>query len=379
MSHLNDAVLRRYVDEPDALLSYEKKHLLNCIRCRSALNTVRDNAEAAKNALREQDELVDISAARDAILKRAAAGAKKPALVPYKFRSYDWQWGAVAAACLVIAVLFSYAPFRAYAANLLTIFEPRQFTPLSMTQADLTQLRGVPELAAFGTVHESGKHRFLEFRSLTEAQNYAGRTVAYPTYLPSAVPHKAMYQVSRVYGASFTFDEKKARATEERKHVALPAVPPNLNGSTFSVEIGPIVVENYGQQAVSHAAHKVHNTRELARNAVVVVQAPVPSVRTTSASADEIESYLLSLPNVPEDVKTQIRAIRDPSSTLPIPVPVDKETARHVQVQGAPGLLIGDNTGVGSILVWQRNNTIYSVAGGFTADEITKVANSMTP
>jgi hypothetical protein len=62
-----------------------------------------------------------------------------------------------------------------------------------------------------------------------------------------------------------------------------------------------------------------------------------------------------------------------------VPIPVDKQTARKVNIGGAQGLLVGDNTGLGSIVVWQSKNMMYSVAGGYTADEILKVANSMKP
>ncbi|HEV7180330.1 MAG TPA: DUF4367 domain-containing protein [Candidatus Baltobacteraceae bacterium] len=383
MSHLDDAVLRRYVDEPGVLLSYEKEHLMRCTRCRSRLDALRGNATDIARVLGGNDEEVDMRTARESILARAAnatvdAGADAAYSVPAT--TFRWQWSSAFAAALLVVMMFSYAPFRAYAQNFLTIFEPRQFAPVSMTQADLTQLRAAPGLADFGTVKESGTHKMTAFTSLHSAERFARQTILSPAYLPPKAPRTATYHVSAANAISFTFDQRKALASAARKHVSLPPLPANLNGSTLTTVIGPLVVQSYGE--MPQHGHRIKHARSelrFPRDTVVIAQGPVPSVHSTAARPQEVESYLLSLPNVPEDVKAQIRAIGDPASTLPVPIPVDKQTARKVNIGGAQGLLVGDNTGLGSIVVWQSKNMMYSVAGGYTADEILKVANSMKP
>ncbi len=380
MSHLDDAVLRDYVDDPDVLLSYEKAHLLSCERCRSRLEALRANAAFAGRAL-SVDGAVDMRAARDGILQRSvsAAGAPDAGWTKSRRSSRTPQWMAAAAAAVVLAALFSYAPFRAYAANFLTIFEPRQFTPISVTQADMNQMRGIPELKEFGTVRETYDRRTVAFKSSGAAASAAHQTILRPAYLPEKVPSSATYRVSPRNTVSFTFDGRKAAATAARKHLKLPPVPPQIDGSTLTAAIGPVIVQSYGELPDKGAVTKSHRAHRMPANTIVIAQAPVPAVNSTTGNPKEIESYLLSLPDVPEDVKSQIRAISDPSSTLPVPVPVSKESAHAVTVQGAQGLLIGDNTGIGSIIIWQTHNTIYSVAGAYSADEILRVADSMKP
>ena len=51
MSHLSSEVLRRYIDDPDVLLSYEKEHLLQCTRCRTQLDVYRNNARFSAETL----------------------------------------------------------------------------------------------------------------------------------------------------------------------------------------------------------------------------------------------------------------------------------------------------------------------------------------
>ncbi|MEO9098351.1 MAG: hypothetical protein ABI346_09250, partial [Candidatus Baltobacteraceae bacterium] len=73
----------------------------------------------------------------------------------------------------------------------------------------------------------------------------------------------------------------------------------------------------------------------------------------------------------------QIRAIGDPTATLPIPIPIEREYAQPVVVQGERGLGIGDNTGLGAAVLWQTRGRIYAVAGTYSAHEILAVANSV--
>ncbi len=379
MSHLADAVLRDYVDNPDALLSYEKEHLLNCGRCRARLEELSANAVCAGRALADSRS-VDMRGARERILQRAVTSNRgRSTETKAGRRSRMPQWAVAAAAALVIAGLLSYAPFRAHAANFLTIFEPRHFTPISVSQADLDRMRTIPELREFGTVRATRDRGVSTFKSWDSAVNAAHQTVLRPAYLPAKVPTAPTYRVSQQNRVSFTFDRRKAAAAAARAHAKLPPVPPQIDGATLTATVGPVIVQSYGEVPDKTAVSRVRRDHHLPENTIVIAQAPVPAVRSTTGNPAQIESYLLSLPEVPENVKAQIRAISDPSSTLPVPIVVSKETARAVNIQGAQGLLIGDNTGIGSIVVWQSHNIIYSVAGAFTADEIMRVADSLKP
>jgi hypothetical protein len=47
-----------------------------------------------------------------------------------------------------------------------------------------------------------------------------------------------------------------------------------------------------------------------------------------------------------------------------------------VTVNGASGLLIGDSTGLGSAVIWQRNGVVYAIAGTLTSNEVLGIARS---
>ena len=110
---------------------------------------------------------------------------------------------------------------------------------------------------------------------------------------------------------------------------------------------------------------------------LVVAEAAQPRITSTGASVKEIEDYLLAQPGVSPQLASEIRAIGDPSTTLPIPIPMERATAQTVQVQGVSGLAVGDNTGLGSGVIWEKDGVVYGVAGALPESQILTIANSL--
>jgi hypothetical protein len=108
-----------------------------------------------------------------------------------------------------------------------------------------------------------------------------------------------------------------------------------------------------------------------------LVEAQAPRVTSTGASLETLERYLLAMPNVSPNLAAQLRALGDIQNTVPVPVVIDKQTARSVSIQGAKGLAVGDNTGLGAGVMWQKNGIIYVVAGPLSMDEVMSVANGL--
>jgi hypothetical protein len=108
---------------------------------------------------------------------------------------------------------------------------------------------------------------------------------------------------------------------------------------------------------------------------LVIAETRTPTVTSTGASATQLQDYLLSQPGVPADVAVQLRAIRDPSSTLPIPVPSGLATSRQVRVQGVQGVLVDAGFAVG--VIWQKGGIIYAVGGQLTPDQVLQIAASL--
>jgi hypothetical protein len=163
-----------------------------------------------------------------------------------------------------------------------------------------------------------------------------------------------------------TFDAGRLRASAAAKGVKVNPMPSNINGSTLVVNGGPALVEVWGLSGNSSLAQAP---------TLVIAQTRVPTVDATGASAVDLENYLLSQPGVPPDIASQLRAIKDPTSTLPLPIPQGLATTESVQVNGTPATLIKAVLGAG--VIWVKNGVIYAVGGQLTPDQVLAIATSL--
>jgi hypothetical protein len=109
----------------------------------------------------------------------------------------------------------------------------------------------------------------------------------------------------------------------------------------------------------------------------VVGQAKAPTVSSDGVTVDQLRAYLLSQPGISPQLAAALRAIGDPSSTLPVPVPAELAISHPVTVQGVQGLFIGDNTGIASAVIWQKDGMIFEVIGSFKESEALAIAESL--
>jgi hypothetical protein len=229
--------------------------------------------------------------------------------------------------------------------------------------------------------------------SAAAAAAATGLVVHAPASLPAGVPTNVTYTVLSQGTASFTFSAAKAQAAAAATGKTLPPMPAGLDGSTLQVTIGPAVVATYGgtmgiggegtRLRGRHAGIKGVATGRAAEHpegnmpSLVVAEAAQPRITSTGATVKEIEDYLLAQPGVSPQLAAEIKAIGDPTTALPIPVPVERATAQTVQVQGVSGLAVGDNTGIGSGVIWEKDGVVYGVAGALPESQILAIANSL--
>ena len=280
--------------------------------------------------------------------------------------------GAVATAAGLAAAL-ALTPVGSFAAGLLTIFEPQQVVALPISTADL---HGLPDLRQYGTMATGGDRATpRRAATLAAASTASGLALQAPAALPAGVPSTARYEVLPQLGGVFTFSASKAEAAAAATHKSLPAMPAGLNGSTLTASAGPAVVTTYGGSADLHAVRSSGGLGNIP--ALVVIQAQAPTVESTGASAQTIEDYLLAQPGISPALAASIRAIGNPASTLPIPIPMSMASSHPVRVQGVQGLAIGDNTGIASGVIWEKGGQVFAVAGPQTETDILAVANGL--
>ena len=357
MRHLDDGSLRRIIDEPFAVSAVRRAHLETCPACSARFAQVQSDMNQTRGWLAVPLPESDVGAA----LKRQAVPA---ASRPYRAETFGWglrmnrapAWAFGAALVVMVAGTVAFTPVR----NVLTIFQPANVTSISVTTGEL---RTLPNLRHFGRLSIPRNGKSEQFSSIGQAQTAASFHVSRPSSLPSGVSGSATYQVVPFETSSFTFSARKAAQTAKRLHERLPLMPATLNGSTISLHTSPAVLTIYGGNSEIPS--------------LIIGQTPRPAVTSTGANLSQIERYVLHLPGVSPQLAQQIESIGNPTTTLPIPVPVNWAFAQHVTVQGHPALLVGDNTGVASVIVWQANGVVYGVAGALTQGQVLQVANSL--
>ncbi len=285
---------------------------------------------------------------------------------------YGWHRPAAAAAVAAFFVALLLTPLGGYAKSLLTVFEPRQFQPIELSRSDLRDLRLLPQADDVGTQHVVRKPVRQTYGSIEQAQRHLQFSVLRPTTVPAELRAVHVYRTTAPGVMTFTFSAAKARAFEQRSHKMLPAMPRALDGTTVRVQTGQLFEARY-----EAASARRRDSSRPGSAFLEVIESQAPRITSTGASLDALERYLLAMPNVSPQLAAQIRTLSDIQNTVPIPVLIDKQTARHVTVNGAQGLAVGDNTGLGAGVVWQRNGMIYAVGGPASMDDAMAVANGL--
>lgn len=287
-------------------------------------------------------------------------------------------WGAVAAAALAAAVILT--PVGSYAQGFITIFQPKQVAAVPVS---LDEMRSLPDLADYGTVSKPSRQQSQHVADAAAAAAASGMTVLVPGALPTGIPTSVTYEVVPGQSGSFTFSAAKAQATAAAKGKTVPPMPSDIDGSSIQITTGPAVVAVYANPQTDKAlsdAKRSENPQAAAAQVdqmLIIGQTTTPVVKSTGVSAAELENYLLAQPGISPDLANAIRAIGDPSSTLPIPIPMSKATSHQVSVQGVTGVAVADSTGLGGGIVWQKDGKIYGVAGTLTESQLIAVANSL--
>ena len=266
--------------------------------------------------------------------------------------------GLAAARALVTALALT--PAGSLAQTFITIFQPKQVAVVPVTSDELKTL---PNLQKYGTVHAPQNVQPQPVTDAAAASQASGMTVLIPGTLPASVPANPTYQVMPSTTGSFTFSAAKARKAAAAQRKRLRSMPANINGSTLVVKTGNGVMAIYGAKQQIPA--------------LAIGQMQAPTVTSTGVSVKQLEDYVLSLPGVSPQLAASIRAIGDPTSTLPIPIPVDKAHSENVTVQGVQGVAVGDATGLGSAVIWEKDGIIYGVAGPLAESQVIDIANSL--
>jgi hypothetical protein len=354
------------VDDPDAHGGADKRHLETCAECQARYGTVSKDALAISSLMTAPELKVDVASAfnrvRTAPAGRPRFGFRLPVMRPGSRPVVLAFATAVAAIALVVTAI-------AEGGN---TFTPQTLTPVPVTMADMQALS---QLSAYGTVTWTKQPQPQIVTSADQAQTISGLPVPKVATLPTGVSSTVTYAAMGQATAVFTFSSAKAAAAAAQAGKTLPALPAGIDGAQLTVTVGPALAEIYGNM---NQAGSSDVTQAAGLPQLIVGETSAPVATSSQVTVVQFENYLLSQPGISAELKAAIKAIGDPSTTLPIPIPVQFATSSTVTIQGVQGLALGDNTGVGAGVIWIKNGVVYGVVGTIKRDDAVNVANQLT-
>jgi hypothetical protein len=365
VAHLNDGTLRRIFDDPDARTGADAAHLDGCAECKARLAEVSADARSIATLLAVPDARVDVAMAFDRVRTAPAArptlGVRLPIFAGAP-RSMKLAFAAALAAVALLVVAFANGFF----------YQPTTVKAVPVTVADMQALS---QLADYGTVTWTTQPNFEAATGPGDASALAGgMKLPVVAQLPKGVSTTVTYGAMSKAVASFTFSADKAAASAARHGKTLPAMPKGMDGATLTLTVGPAVGEIYGNLNQPGGANEVNLPQ------LVVAKSAPPTATSSSPqlSVKQIESYILAQPGISAELKAAVTAIGDPSTTLLIPVPVGYATSKAITLNdGTAAVALGDNTGVGSGVVWVKGGSVYVVAGSIKQSDAVDIANNL--
>jgi hypothetical protein len=365
--HPSDGTLRRALDEPVAVDAAKRAHVVSCAKCAERLRRISTDAGAVQAMLHAPGAIPDVVAARARLARtEAKAPGHRPAMRVHRRvgRTNRLVAGAgIALAASAVLVVSGGAQ------DFLSLFQPSRVAAVPVTASDVRSLAG---LASYGTVSGGSSITFEPEPDAAAAEAAAGIAAPVVGDLPAGTTAQPNYAVVSGVVVTFTFSKQLAEEAAARAGGTLPALPDGLDGSTLSVMIAPAAVVSYGIDPSDF----LRSDSLPSGQAFVVVKTRTPTVTSTGVTVQQLERYLLSVPGIPAGVASEIRALGDPTQTIPIPIPVDLASGTPVSINGASGVLIGDSTGLGSAVIWQHNGVVYAIAGTVTSNEVLGIARS---
>jgi len=255
-----------------------------------------------------------------------------------------------------------------------TVFAPSTVTAVPVTVADMQSLS---QLSAYGDITWTTQPQLQVVASAADAESATGLKAPVTSNLPAGVSTTVTYGAMTRAVAVFTFDAAKAAAAAASSGKPLPALPAGMDGVRLTVTVGPAIGEVFGNLQAPSSASSGISAADLPQLVIIESSEPTASSSSSQVTVKQLETYLLSLPGVSPELKAAIKAIGDPSTTLPIPIPIEYATSTTVQVQGVNGVALGDNTGLGSGVIWVKHGVVYGVAGTVKQSDAVNIANNL--
>lgn len=366
MRHPTEGTLFAYRD--DELAPAERRrveaHLEGCPACRARLDELATQAAQVSDLLGESGpgalDQPDPRRAWHALTQQMNQYKEMSMLEKLKTSKRAQRVTTFVAALAVIVGLFSLAPVRAFASNLLGIFRVERFVVVDVSEERLQEIESALDGSLFGEqemLEDPGDP--VEVGSVAEAAALAGFTPRVPSGYGDPVEVAVQGQMKMRY----TPDVEGLRSVFATLDVDPDLLPENIDGQPFDFTMPLSVMMAFD---VPESEEEID---------FMLMQVPSP---TTDGPADVDmqalgQAMLQVLGMTPQEAARLSESI-DWTSTLVLPITPDLASVQEISVDGTTGLMFdsgwmegeGDGDWNRSMtLLWQKNGIVTAITSHY--------------
>jgi anti-sigma factor RsiW len=372
MNCLPEGTLRAYLDEELAPAKRQEavRHVAACPRCAERLAVLRRAADVARAVLAGPRPAGDAHTRQ--ALARLRAQLHEQRITPTRVTWRDMLmrnnrvWRPVLAGLATVAILvgiFSFAPSRALARQLLSVFRVRRFAVIQVNpdQARLEQVaKSLEDKLLGGQPEVIADEPAVKVASLEEARRIAGFEVRMPRYFPG--------------GSAPTFSVKGR--SEQRLRFNRDGLVTLLQLADMDPKLVPA---GFSEGAVTVLAPVMV---AIASERYQIAQVRSPSITYPDGLEPRIvgEAGLRLMGLSAADAK-RISATIDWTTTVVLPIPASIAEFREVEIAGSRGVMFWGREQKGqqntAVLMWEKNDVVYMVSGPNSQEQLVQVAQSM--
>ncbi|WAM37324.1 anti-sigma factor family protein [Caldicellulosiruptor acetigenus] len=367
----------------DGVLSKEeslqvKKHLLVCRKCRKLYNE-----------LKKTNEFVSMKIQK---VLNSTANNKKGGLLGMLNKNRKVVLTATLAVIFLVSIIFT--PFGKALSDALRIFRASSVEPIAITISDLQEIESklqqinansTIDLKQFGKIQfKSSENHSIYVESLNSAEFESAKNI-FKKY--NITPDEIAYLWQKENIKSMMINENPNIELEFRLDIdKVNQLLKSLGSKTLlpqALDQKEFVLTMEG--ALNLMFYPVKNSEESKKSTVYMIPSleigivKVPKL-TTPVELDKVKIYetIANLPFVPNNIRSQLLSIKDPLSTLPIPVNKDEYDYKKVSIAGNDGLIVyHKNNPNDSTIVWvDGNNSVkYIKAESASEQKLLELAN----
>jgi hypothetical protein len=392
-SELNTGILRAYLDGQFDLGKAStveqhtiKQHIEACAECQSELIILRERAVSVRAGF---DQLPQWSGAQDTH-DTATAWAlfqkkRAPSTESEQGKWNLWQTWALAGGSFtvtVLAVLLTFAPVRAWAESLLTIFRVEHFTVLEMNSTMGNDLQNNQLLNQAVSRVLSDEVTVIQSpqrpQSVADAAT-ASQLAGFPVQLLSGQTPAALLLESGA-AVQMKLDRDRLQSILDEAGRSDLHIPGSVDGAIVGVHIPAGIMALYGncgdaeiRMEGQHQAQNSSNIQPADGTCISLAEVPSPSVSAPpEIHPDQIAQVALQFFGMSANDAANFTKTVDWTSTLVLPVVRGQSSYEQVSVNGNDGVLLrpqNQQRASSFTLMWVGDGIVYALNG--TGDDTT--------